>query len=533
MNDLLQQLVVFLRGMWHRRWVGLAAAWLAAVIGIVVVYRIPERYEASARVWVDTQTLLRPLLSGLAVQPNTAQEVAMVSRTLITRPNIQKLVRIADLDLAAKTDAERDEVIDETMRNISLGAARNNLYRIAYRDTEPERATRVVQALLTIFMESALGDKQQDTRASLKFIDDQIARYGGLLEQAEDRLKAFRLKHLGQRQGQDYFARMNELQGHIESAKMELQAQEQARDAYKRELAGEAPVFMPDPTATQPAATAASRPIAVPEIDGRLASLRSALDTLLLKYTDSHPDVLAARRLIGELEGQREQRVEELRAAAAAQQQQRADDGVPVGIGVDPARNPVFQQLRMSLAQAEANVASLRARLAGYEQRYQQLLQQAKLVPEMQQEYVQLNRDYEVQKRTYEALLARRESATMGADVQASGTTEFRIIDPARVSPRPVAPDRTFLLLIAFGAAVAVGLAFAFLASQIRPTYHDARTLRESTQRPVLGIVSTVLSPALVRARRRSVALFATSLTALFVSFAAVYAYVFLIERAA
>ena len=94
MQDVLQQLLSLLRGIWHRRWIGLGVAWLAAVIGIAVVYRIPERYEASARVYVDTESLLRPLLAGLAIQPNLDQQVSLMSRTLISRPNVEKLVRI-------------------------------------------------------------------------------------------------------------------------------------------------------------------------------------------------------------------------------------------------------------------------------------------------------------------------------------------------------------------------------------------------------------------------------------------------------
>src|SRR5713101_209453 len=106
MNELLQQVLGHLRGMWHRRWLGLGAAWLAAIVGVIVVYRIPEKYEASARVYVDTESLLRPLLGGLAIQPNLDQQVALMSRTLISRPNVEKLVRMADLDLRVKTQTE-------------------------------------------------------------------------------------------------------------------------------------------------------------------------------------------------------------------------------------------------------------------------------------------------------------------------------------------------------------------------------------------------------------------------------------------
>src|SRR5690606_28838705 len=47
MDELIQQLTAYLRGMWQRRWIGLAAAWVAAIIGVAVAMRIPERHEAS------------------------------------------------------------------------------------------------------------------------------------------------------------------------------------------------------------------------------------------------------------------------------------------------------------------------------------------------------------------------------------------------------------------------------------------------------------------------------------------------------
>src|SRR6476661_75650 len=153
MQDVLQQLLSLLRGIWHRRWVGLAVAWLAAIIGIAVVYRIPERYEASARVYVDTESLLRPLLAGLAIQPNLDQQVALMSRTLISRPNVEKLVRMADMDLRVRTQAERDELIDNVIKTISLsGNVSANLYVISYRDPNPAQAQKIVQSLLGIFV---------------------------------------------------------------------------------------------------------------------------------------------------------------------------------------------------------------------------------------------------------------------------------------------------------------------------------------------------------------------------------------------
>src|SRR5262245_65412665 len=117
MNELLQRILASLRGMWHRRWIGLLAAWIAGIFLVVAAYRVPEKYEASARVYVDTQSLLRPVMAGLAIQPNLDQQVALMSRTLISRPNVEKLVRMADLDLRVNTNAEREDLIDSLMKD--------------------------------------------------------------------------------------------------------------------------------------------------------------------------------------------------------------------------------------------------------------------------------------------------------------------------------------------------------------------------------------------------------------------------------
>jgi polysaccharide chain length determinant protein (PEP-CTERM system associated) len=516
MDELIQQLLTTLRGMWHRRWFGLAAAWAAAVIGIAVAYRIPERYEASARVYVDTQTLLRPLMAGVSIQPNVDEQVALISRTLISRPNVDKLVRMADLDLAVPSGAGREDLIDAVMKGVHLsGDVKTNLYVISYRDSNPAKARKVVESLLSIFVESSLGDKRQDTRAAVKFLDEQIKQYEAGLRSAENRLKDFRLKYLGVGQAnQDYFGKLSQLSDAIESARLELRAAEQSRDSYKRELAGEAPVLQPE---------GAGLPTTVPEIDARIAAQKTQLDALLQRYTEDHPDVVGTRRVIKELEQQRAQELEAMKKAAASGGSRDAS----------AQGSPVFQQMKVSLADAEAKVAALRARLASYESQYAQLKSAARLVPQVEAEFAQLNRDYDIQKKTYETLLARRESAAIGEGVSDAGGTQFRVIDPPRVSPNPVPPTRIALLGIVFVAAMGAGLLASFAANEIMPTFHDARSLRKATQRPILGMVTMLPSKVLSRMKQRDAFLFAGGLGGLLASFMAMLALLLLVGRVA
>src|SRR5215470_3934546 len=93
MHESINQFLAHVRATWRYRWAAAGSAWIIALAGWAAVYVAPDRYEASARVYVNTQSVLRPLLAGLTVQPNVDQMVAMMSRTLISRPNLEKIIR--------------------------------------------------------------------------------------------------------------------------------------------------------------------------------------------------------------------------------------------------------------------------------------------------------------------------------------------------------------------------------------------------------------------------------------------------------
>ena len=137
-------------------------------------------------------------------------------------------------------------------------------------------------------------------------------------------------------------------------------------------------------------------------------------------------------------------------------------------------------------------------------------------------------------KRNYDQLVSRRETASISEDVDAGARfADFRVIDPPRVSPQPVAPNRMMLLGLAFLVSLGAGLLASFVASQAAPTFHDAGGLREATSRPVLGLVSTLPTPAIKSHRRRRRWLFAGGVSGLLAMFAAVAGFAMLLWRAA
>lgn len=471
MEELITQLINHLKGIWKYRWQAVAAAWFIAIAGWIVVYKIPDDYQSSARIYVDTQSVLQPLMAGMVMTPNVEQQVSIMSRTLISRPNVERVMRMVDLDITAKTANDRENLIKKLMDTIKIeSTGRDNLFIISYSNENPKIAKEVVQSLLTIFVEGSIGDKKKDNTSVIHFLDEQIKEYEEKLLVAETALKEFQQKNIGimPRQGSDYTTQMLAISDSLDQANLELREAEQARDTLKKQITGDEPALV-----TEDGSSTASNP----EIDARIDTLNKNLDVLRLNYTELHPDVISTKRLLARL------------------QEMKREEAKKIKNSSDPGKNysPMLQQLNVALAQAESNVASMKARVAEYSQRYNRLKSMSNAVPEMEAGLAQLNRDYMVNKENYEKLLERREAAKLSNNM--GDTTDlmtFKIIDPPTAPQLPSGPNRIRLYSIVFAGALLGGLGLAFAMSQMRPVFHSQSDLREITGLPVLGEVAKI-----------------------------------------
>ncbi len=482
MEELIAQVLSSVKGIWKYRWIAVMVMWLVCVLGWLRVYTLADDYQTSARVFVDTQSILKPLLSGMTSVPNVEQQVAIMSRTLLSRPNVERVIRMVDLDINAKSAREHELQVDELMSKIKIsGTSSYDIYTIAYNNKEPKLVRDVVQSLLTIFVEGSFKGKKGDSQKAVQFIDDQIKSYEDKLIAAENTVKEFKLKYstLLPRQGVDYGAQLAIAADSLNTAKLELVEAEQARNAIRAQINGDAPVLELPSTPAQ---------INNPELDARITALNKNLDLLRMQYTELHPDIVAAKRLVAQLE------------------QRKLDESKQHPQTADPGKNysPMLQQLKVALTEADAKVAAIGARVQEYAARHARLQAQSNAVPEAESQLAQLNRDYQINKENYEKLIGRREAAKLSGDL--SDTTEmmsFKIIDPPTVPLAPVGPNRPLLYSAVFAAALLGGAAAALLVSQIRPTFLGPAALRDATGLPVLGTVSMNWTAAEKIKRRR------------------------------
>ena len=471
-------------GMWRFRWVALAVAWVFCGIAWFLVYMLPDRYEASAQVFVDTDTVLRPLLRGLSVEKDVLNDVTVMSRSMLTRPNLERVARDADLDLGAKNPREFDVMLASLEKRIKIVASGANIFTITFEDSKRDVAVSVVDKLLDTFVEDTLGSGQEDSQQAEKTLKSELEDYERRLTESEDRLKEFKRQNVGLMPDQrgDYYARLQTANNDLAATQQAVRVATEKEASLVRQLEGEEPVF--GIMGSTPGAAAGGG------VDGQIAQLEQRRSDLLVQYTEKHPEVVRIDQMIKELEQKK-----------AAQAATRAPGDMPM-VSNPLDINPVYQSLKIQRSKVEVELASLRAELADKQEKVDRLKKMVDVIPQIEAELNRLNRDYEVVKARYSEMLKRWEDLQTGKRVK-TGTdqVQFRIINPPFASIDPAGPPRVLFLIGTFVMSLGAGLGTAFVLNLLRPVFHQSRDLVEYGF-PVLGSI-TMNRSAEVVARTR------------------------------
>ncbi len=483
MNDIYSQLLFYLNGLWQRRWVVLGMAWVTCVASWIFITTIPDTYSVKGRMYVDTLNVLQPLLEGLAVENDVASELEVMKQTLLSRPNLEKVARVTDLDLRATSQVEMDALIDELRESIKVGSNEQNLFTITADGHDAVKTRDVVQSLITIFVETNLGENRSDMDTARQFIDDQIRAYQIQLEEAEQRRARFKQRNLHLLPGVGgYHGRLERAREELAQTKAQLSEHQERLSVVLRELAT-TPEYLS-------AAAGGRGPPSLAEV--QIADYERQLQDLLIRYTEKHPDVIRLKERLEALYAKRDEAFQSAVAWTRGEVEQGSSSAESdLTDGTYGAPNPIHAHLRLRSIEQEANVAILRKRMVDLEAKVEEIESLASSVPIVEAEYEKLNRDYNVLSSKYNELVSRRESAKITLDREVNAEkVQFRVVEPPQVPTLPSAPNRPLLLAGSTFLSLGVGIGFAFLFVALDTTFASARHLRSVFDFPIYGSVS-------------------------------------------
>jgi polysaccharide chain length determinant protein (PEP-CTERM system associated) len=490
MKQELERVLEEVRSAWRFRWLALAAASLVSVVGWSIVFTLPDRYAADARVFVDTRTALKPALQGLTTDQNVDAQINYVRQSLLEGPQLEQIAKQTGvLPVPVPDERTRTRILDRLSDRIALtvvsagsqGDERSTagtIYSFHYTDVSRDRALHVVETLLTTFVEQTLGGKREGSEHAQKFLETQIKDYEQRLSSAEDRLAAFKKKNVGLMPSEQggYFTQLQNEVDAAKKAETDLSIALSRRDELAKQLHSDAAISAAGTSTTIMGGrgmTGGSDTLS------RIQQAQAKLDELLLKFTDKHPDVIAARATLDELKKRRAVELESLR---------RGDASAVASSGA--GNNPVYQNIQLELNKEDVEIAALRRQLAQHQSTVAELRQRLNSAPQVEAEFQQLNRDYDVNKAQYTALLESYQKARLGERADNAGSVRFEVVLPPTASVTPVWPRRTALLGGIWMASMLLGGAVAYGLHLLKPIVSSVVAVNELTGFPVLGVVS-------------------------------------------
>jgi len=286
LSELPRPVIRYGAGLWRRRWLVVAIAWLTAILGWIAVAMIPDRYQSQAAILIS-EPLVDPLISEVASRPDISQRVQVLRLSLLTFPNVEEIVYRAGLDseIIAITPLDRqaqlERMVKEIQNNISIVNPRTNYFEFRYAHQNPQIAKDVVDAAVNLLIEQDLGESLRQTEATEDRLRTKIAEYDGLLAKQEQEVVQYRRIH-----ATELAATIGDKQ---QSARKEAQLENIIDNISQTSLRVE---------------TLRVRLASTPKLStgGELEGLKIRLAQLRSQYNDNYPDIQNLLQQIERLE---------------------------------------------------------------------------------------------------------------------------------------------------------------------------------------------------------------------------------------
>src|SRR5271157_2563509 len=441
---------IFLR----RRWWIIIPALIIAGGTITVVSKLPKVYRSQTLILVDPQKVPADFVKA-TVTTDVNNRLQIISQEILSRRNLQRIInefglyrnesavdRILGLLLhtgnptqeeivdAMRKDITVETIEDEQSRNHTLGA-----FKITYQGQDPAVVQQVARELAALFIEENVKVREQQAEGTTAFIDDELEKARVTLADQERRLKDFKALHMGSLPEQ-------------EGANLQLLGQLQTTLQVNADTLGRAQAQKTYEESLLSAVTAQQADALQPQAQSELDLLREELKRAESRYTPVHPDVVRLRREVSELEystppsGQ---------AAGTATSASASRDFAP-------------KQIRGQIAALDDEIKHRTQQQAEIEKRIRQMQAKVEALPAVEQQMLELDRDYQISKLNYASLLEKKNASAMAAEMERRAEGEqFRVLDPADYPEKPYKPNVAQLSLLGVLGGILGGCALGLL----------------------------------------------------------------------
>jgi uncharacterized protein involved in exopolysaccharide biosynthesis len=380
---------------------------------------------------------------------------------------LKQVVRMAGLVPADTPDLERPAEIELAVRKLARhldveALKKSNLIQVSYKDTNAERAARILSALSTLYVRRHTS--LQRPPGEIQFFEQKTAEYEKRLHQSEAELVRFTRARGVVSAALERDIALQKI-GEADAAYRQI---DQDRVETERRISSLREQLKSFPSRSVTLKRWADNPAVLEKMKTHLLELQLKRTELLSRFEPSY-------RLVQEVE----QEIAETRASIAAEALTPVRDETT-------DKDPNYEWARMEMEKAQVQWDGLRARQSDSSTQVASLRTFAQ---QMQSDWVDqqdLMRAAKAEEDNYLLYLRKREEARIG-----DALDEHRILNVAIVEPpaAPALPTHSVLLyfLLAFGLAMAFSVGVGFTTEYFDPTIRTPDEAYGLLEVPVLA----------------------------------------------
>jgi uncharacterized protein involved in exopolysaccharide biosynthesis len=284
--------------------------------------------------------------------------------------------------------------------------------------------------------------------------------------------------------------RLKMLKSELASAKARYAPDHPDIARLEREVAG----LEKEGGAHPPGTAAATQARLANDLQRELQSARAQLAQAVERYGPEHPDRVRLEREVAALEAQI--------AAAPAPATPGTDSMLP---HVD-ADNPAYVQIQAQLSATLNDLESVGGEAAKLHAKADEYQRDVRLAPQVEQQYRELNRDYDNTRMKYQELRSKLTEAKLAQNLEADRKGErFTLIEPPLPPEEPVSPNRSLILVAGIILSLGVTFGVLWLCEMMDTSVRGRLDLLRLTGIPPLALVPHIGTEAERRGARRRV----------------------------
>lgn len=435
----------------HQKWIIVACILLSVVAAATYCLIATKLYRSETMILVEDQKIPENYVKGVD-EGNLEQRIFVIQKQVRSRAVLTDIVNEFHLypDLVKKEGPEAAvsalangimvEMVGKGPRGNFVGRSSLDAFTVSFIHESPRTAMEVTARVATRFIEQNLKTREQTAEGTTEFFDEEVLRAKAELERKENEISQFKSQHVGKlpQQIESNLRALDRLQGDLKSSTESSQRLsdrlalvENAIRDYQR---SGTPNLSLVPGSVEP-----------DPLFRRLKELREKLVKLQAEFWDTYPDVVLTRDEMQDVQ----RKLTELYGPDILKHGEKPVD-------------PYLQDLRRQQTETKSEWELQNKRQLGLQTEKRELERRIEKAPQIEQDLLILERDYDNMKTNYRSLLEKRLNARVAENLEKRQKgAQFRILDPASFPRVPESPNERRIMVfgLLFGCALGAGLA--------------------------------------------------------------------------